>query len=855
MAPDALLASYRVFGCTGSTTDDVIIAALERASADGMDVVNLSLGTDFSIWTGSPLAVAADNLASQGIIVVASQGNSGSDATWGTGSVAAARSVIAVGSVDNAVLLSPYLTVSSDPGRKIHYLPALAPAPTVTPDDSVAIALVAAGDRAVDGADEASDPSVLCEPRADASLAGAAVLVAGGGCSPTDKLRHAQDAGASVLIVEVDDPTSGIVVDETVATIPAISIGPEDAAAVRGSLTTGTTVTFSEGVVGVDAPSAGLVSWFSSAGPNDELALKPDVVAPGGNIWSSRPIDNGRPRGLESGTSMAAPHVAGAAALILQAHPELVERDDLGAYEAVAWRLRSTATPVPRAGAGNDATEPEAVVRQGAGLVAVDRAITATTEPVPSVLNLGEAHEHPHGATRSLTLANHSSTPVTYTLDHTDAVSVPAEVYSSQDGATGPATVSTDGTTVTVPASGVTEVEVVITAPEGIADGRLYGGWLVATPTDGADPGAVVRVPFLGVGGDLSRAGVLGPMNQVLNEDGLEVDTSTYVFGRSSRSTDGLYTDRPVIRDDLRVPYASGRVDLLEVRADGSTRRLGQVPVFVNWTGPFFGRTSVWDGSYLDERSIPRQAPSGSYRLRLQVLPVGADAHDEEQWVAWTSPTITIDWRTDPYLPQSGLQVVSPRGAQELVDDVFTFAAPGQSSWDIDLGVMSEVTAVQLTPYQYNWLDRAQEWTAWTSTDGEHWVPAGRGSVAPFQVAPSVIDLGTAVGARFVRVELAQGDSGTGEVMAVAEVRVAGRPTAESTSGSTRGTAPVLAVTEGGSARPGALPVASTLRPGDRGPLARAGASAGHLAQALGCLVAGTVVLVAVRRRDRVTRR
>ena len=71
--------AYRVFGCDGSTTDDVMIAAMERALADGMDVLNMSIGDAFNNWPASPTAAASDALVDAGMVVVASIGNSGAE--------------------------------------------------------------------------------------------------------------------------------------------------------------------------------------------------------------------------------------------------------------------------------------------------------------------------------------------------------------------------------------------------------------------------------------------------------------------------------------------------------------------------------------------------------------------------------------------------------------------------------------------------------------------------------------------------------------------------------------------------------------------------------------------------------
>jgi minor extracellular serine protease Vpr len=79
VAPEVTFGAYRVFGCTGSTTSDIMLAAMEKALADDMDVLNMSIGSAYQ-WPQYPTAVAASQLVDQGMVVVASIGNSG--AIW-----------------------------------------------------------------------------------------------------------------------------------------------------------------------------------------------------------------------------------------------------------------------------------------------------------------------------------------------------------------------------------------------------------------------------------------------------------------------------------------------------------------------------------------------------------------------------------------------------------------------------------------------------------------------------------------------------------------------------------------------------------------------------------------------------
>lgn len=101
VAPGVQFGAYRVFGCGGSANDDVILAALEQAYADGMNVVNMSLGDAFNSWPQAPLAQASATLLKNGVVVVASIGNNGADGVYSNGAPGVGDGVIGVASYDN----------------------------------------------------------------------------------------------------------------------------------------------------------------------------------------------------------------------------------------------------------------------------------------------------------------------------------------------------------------------------------------------------------------------------------------------------------------------------------------------------------------------------------------------------------------------------------------------------------------------------------------------------------------------------------------------------------------------------------------------------------------------------------
>ena len=642
VAPEATLAAYRVFGCHGATSTDVLLAAMERAYRDGADVVNMSITENLNAWPQSPAANAASRLVRNGVVVVAGAGNSHLDGLHATGAPGVGAGVLAAASVDNTRQYAPAVAISPD-DRPVLYSGGNGSAP-VPSGGTVPIARTGTP----------TTPDDACAPPAAGSLDGKVALVRRGTCSFLVKATNVAAAGAAGLVVYNDaGPAIGNPGVPGIA-IPVIYISQQDGELIHARLDQGP-VSMTWGVVAaLPNATAGQLSFFSSDGLAADLSLKPDIAAPGGFIRSTWPLEQGRYASV-SGTSMASPHVAGAAALYLQAHPGAAPRD-------VGAALQNSADPVgwSLAPAGDVALEP--VARQGAGLVDVDDAILATTVVRPATLSLGDGDA---GATRELEIDNRRSRPVTYALSKTDAVALAGRDVLTEHGETGPANVAFTRSrrtvqSVTVPARGRARVSVTITPDPGLSEGAVYGGYLVLAPDDGGPP---LRVTYAGYKGDYQAVPATTPTSRgfpwLARQTGVTTDARGQIHPEYAKQDAGAaFTLAPVTfgpRTGADVPFVLVHMNhfarriRLEVFAPGRKRSLG-----VALERDYVPRNAVenllaqpsalvtalpFDGSVRRGNGRAR-LPDGEYRLVMTVERALATRATPEE--TWTSPAFRI---------------------------------------------------------------------------------------------------------------------------------------------------------------------------------------------------------------------
>ncbi len=345
IAPKAFLGNYKVSGSTDINDgpgEDTILSAMDDAISDGMDIINLSLGSIAVFGPGDQFCtgnagsfcdVVAEAVAiateQYGVVVVAAAGNDGDVGvnvpTLNTiSSPATAPDAIGVGATTNSRQLTSTLRGGAGAPGSLQSVPALfgnGPHPNSPITGRIR------------NVQSLGDDGTACNPLPANSLAGGLALVIRGNCDFSVKVGNAAAAGATAVVVynvSGHDDIFGMT-GLVSATIPSVLIGNTAGQNLAGyiSSTSGATVTLDPQLVS-QPTTPDLIAGFSSRGPSIDLSTKPDLVAPGTSIFSTTQnldangaeYDSTRFTSLD-GTSFSTALVSGAVALVEQQFPSI----------------------------------------------------------------------------------------------------------------------------------------------------------------------------------------------------------------------------------------------------------------------------------------------------------------------------------------------------------------------------------------------------------------------------------------------------------------------------------------------------------------------------------------------------
>jgi minor extracellular serine protease Vpr len=429
VAPAAYLMAYKALyskaDCSGGSGSNIMLMeALEHAVNDGADVINNSWGGGAGgDPANSPYKTMFEAAEAAGIVVVSAAGNDGNGAKT-IGCPACIESGITVANSTTGRFFANGFNAGGDELLAIEGNNGLL-------ETDITLPIIAS--MTVD-----ADNFEGCTAFDADAFKGGIALISRGTCAFSDKAANAQAAGAEAMVVYNNKPGAPISMFMPDATLPAVMISQEDGEGVLESEAASGTI--SAEVQRIVAKSlADTIAATSSRGPNgNENILKPDLAAPGTNILSAfSPDDGGDDFNMISGTSMASPHVAGAAALMAQLHPDWTAND-------IKTALTSTAKM--EGILDDDAITPASPFAMGAGRMDLDAAAKAVlTFDKPSIA--ADSCVGPCTFTR--TVYNKSDEKTSWTLSAaTDSagISVSPTSLALEAGASATFTVTVDST-------------------------------------------------------------------------------------------------------------------------------------------------------------------------------------------------------------------------------------------------------------------------------------------------------------------------------------------------------------------------------------------------------------------------
>jgi uncharacterized repeat protein (TIGR01451 family) len=627
VAPHANIIGYDV--CDGGCQGYSILASINQAILDDVDVINYSIGSSApsNAWT-DPDAVAFLNARAAGIHVATSAGNDGPGAsTLGSPGDVPWMTTVGATTHDRKYVASVTGITATDGATR----PDIAGAGLSGATDG-AFPVVYAGtlNNAQCGAPTDDAPGTGTTFPAGTSFAGKIVICDRGGNGRVEKGENVEALGAEGMIL-ANDQASGTSLNGDAHALPTAHITYADGQALKAFMAAhpGTKAALSGSVADVKDANGDIMAAFSSRGPNRAMSsISPSVSAPGVDILAAAGTKNSVEWHFISGTSMASPHTAGALALLRGMQLDLDEADQWTPAEAQSALMTTSERDIT----DSDGTAAD-WFDMGSGRIELRRAAKAGLVLDETLTGYQGANPATGGDVRTLNTASMADDECLQTCDWTrtftgTSTGVGTWTVSVENLSPG-LTLSTDKNSVAVTDGGDVDVSVTASLAAGVKTDTWLFGTLVLTPPAGSEA-PVAHLPV----GVLPSAGVLPTSIDITTrrDAGSQVSEGLEAIAITDLQVDasGLVPEDRVelsIKEDSTNPDAfdgnGTHVEMLEVPA-GATSLIAELQ---DPTAPDFD-LFVGTGEVAEANVVASSASAGSDE-RVQI----ADPEPGTYWV------------------------------------------------------------------------------------------------------------------------------------------------------------------------------------------------------------------------------